>query len=278
MQTVLSNVDQAIDFVISAEKEHPNRIDICRASTAGPGSASSSLSQGSSTIPFAGTQSQTTPFGTSTQPTISAAFGAPSTAAQTGAFGQPSALGQKPSPFGGTTPAFGAPSQLGAAGVFGRPSSLGQNPNPFGAPSGAAVSSTSTTNAAPFSAFARTATTFSQPQQQQTANPFGAPSNLPTSSSFAATPQPAQQTPFGLKPAQNSNLFGSTEPPSQQNPFGTTNAPFGAPSSRPENPFGQPSTRPPAVGGNLFSNAANVYAESFWPRFCYENHDLKPIW
>jgi nucleoporin NUP42 len=254
MHTVLSNVDAAIEFIISAEKEHPNRIDICLASTSGPASTSNSFNQGSRTTPFPASQSQTNPFGASTQPTTSLTFGTPSTAAPTGAFGQPSALGQKPNPFGGTAPALGAPTQPGITGSFGRPSVLGQKPNPFGAPTGGSAVGTSNSATAPFSSFAGTASAFSQPQpqQQQAANPFGAPSNPPIPSSFPTSSQPAQQNPFAQKSTQNSNPFSSQNPPSQQNPFGTTPTQLGATSPISVNPFAQ-TTASQATAPNQFS-------------------------
>jgi nucleoporin NUP42 len=240
MHAVLNNVDAAIEFIISAEKEHPNRIDICHASTSGPASTSNPFNQGSSTTSFP-SQSQSNPFGTSTQPTNSPAFGTPSTAAPTGAFGQPSALGQKPNPFGRTAPAFGAPTQPGTTGSFGRPSVLGQKPNPFGAPTGGSAVGALNSATTPFSSFAGTASAFSQlqPQQQQTANPFGAPLNPPIPSSFPPSSQPAQQNPFAQKSTQNSSAFSSQNPPSQQSPFGTTPTQLGAPSSVLVNTFEQ---------------------------------------
>jgi nucleoporin NUP42 len=261
MQTVVNNVDGAIDFIINAEKEHPNRIDTCRASTSGPLSTSNPLSQGGRGNPFSSTQGQNNPFGASSQPTAASAFGAPSTTAQGGAFGQPSALGQKPSAFGGPTPAFGAPSQLGAAGGFGRPSALGQKPNLFGAPAAGPSSGTSSGAPAPFSSFAGAGNPFSQPQQQQTANPFGAPSNPPIASGFPASS--SQQNQFSQTSVQASNPFGSPNPPAQQNPFGPAPTPFGAPAPTPPNPFGQPSTKAPTTSANPFSNASTTTANTF---------------
>jgi nucleoporin NUP42 len=254
MQTALSNVDEAINFIISAEKEHPNRIDICRMSTSGQGSTSTPFSQQSST-PTTQASGGGNPFGAPSQPAASSPFGT-STTASTGVFGQPSGLGQRPNPFGGTSQSFGTPSQLGAAGAFGRPSVLGQKPNPFGAPSASPASGISNTATAPFSSFAAAPNPFAQPQQQQGTNPFGAPS------------QPAQQNPLNQTATQISNPFGSANPPSQQqNPFGNpSSAPFGAPSSISENPFGQPSTRPPTIGGNPFGSASTSTVNPFAQR------------
>lgn len=253
MQTVLNNVDGAIDFIVNAERDHPNRIDTCRASTSGQLPTSKPLTQGATTNPFSATQGQRNPFGAPSQPTSTPAFGAPSTTTQGGAFGQPSALGQKPSVFGGgaPAPAFGGPSQLGA-GAFGRPSALGQKPTPFGAPSSGPSSGSSSGPAAPFSSFAGAANPFSRPQQPPPANAFGAPSNPSVSTGFKTSSEPAQQNPFGQTANQPSNPFGSP----QQNPFGTAPAPFGAPAPTAAGPFGQPTTKPPETGVSAFANGS----------------------
>lgn len=253
---MISNVDGAIDFIISAEKEHPNRIDTCASSS---GATSNPFNQGNSTTSFSSTQSQNNPFGAPTLPTVTPAFAAPPTAAQTGAFGKPSALGQKPNPFGGTTPAFGAPSQLGTAGAFGQPSALGQKPNPFGPPSSGLAPGISNNTTAPFSAFAGAVSSFAQPQQPQTTNPFGPPTNPTISGPFQASSPPSQPTVLNQNSTQNSNPFASPNPPPQQNPFGTTPTPFGAPSPAPANPFGQPS----AVSVNPFGNAPKTTPNPF---------------
>jgi nucleoporin NUP42 len=247
MQTVINNVDGAIDFIINAEKEHPNRIDTCRASTSGPLSTSNPLNQGGPANPFLSTQGHNNPFGAPSQPTSTSTSGSHTVTGQSAPFGQP---------LGGTTPAFGAPSQLGSAGTFGRPSALGQKPNPFGAPSGGALSSTSSGVSAPFSSFTGAGNPFSQPQQQA-ANPFGAPSVtvFPTSS------QAAQQAPFSQTSGKGSNPFASANPPSQQNQFGTNPAPFGAPALVAANPFGQPSTKPAVTSGS--SNASTKDTNPF---------------
>ncbi|KIN01005.1 hypothetical protein OIDMADRAFT_54146 [Oidiodendron maius Zn] len=246
MQTVISNVDGAIDFIISAENEHPNRIDTCRASTSGPLSTSNPLNQGGgSAIPFSSTQGQNNPFGAPSQLTSTSIFSAPTATAQSVPFGQPSALGEKPNALGGGAPAFGAPSQLGAVGAFGRPSALGQKPNPFGASSNGALSSTSSGASAPFVSSAGAGNPFSQPQQQQAANPFGAPSG----SGFSTSAQSAGQGPFSNASDRGPNPFTSA------NQFGASPAPFGTPAAGAANPFGQPSTKPLATSVNPFGNA-----------------------
>lgn len=268
MQTAINNVEGAINFIVNAERDHPNRIDTCRASMSGPLPTSSPPTQGTTTNPFSATRGQSNPFGapsqsTSTpafgapsQPASTPAFGAPSTATQGGAFGQPSALGQKPSVFGGAAPApaFGGPSQLGSSGAFGRPSALGQKPTPFGTPSSGPSSATPSGTAAPFSSFAGAANPFSRPQQPQPANPFGAPSNTSVPTGFGTPSGPTQQSRFGQAVSQPPNPFGKP----QQAPFGTAPAPFGAPAPTTAGPFGQPNTTPAETSANPFSNKPTV--------------------
>ncbi|KAF8866203.1 hypothetical protein BDZ45DRAFT_720346 [Acephala macrosclerotiorum] len=281
MQTAINNIDSAIQYLINAEKEHPNRIDIVKAGQAGPGAQPNPF--GGSTTPFGATP--TPAFGAPSQPSTTTAFGAPST----GAFGKPSQLGQKPNPFGASTPAFGAPSQLGTTsafgqpsqlgntgafgqpsqlgttGTFGQPAQLGQKPNPFGAPSGGGFASlgvgksvfgqpaTSTAFGAPSQP--AVSNPFGTPSQPAASSPFGAPSQPATSSPFGAPSQPAQANPFAQKPIPNANPFGASSQPAQPNPFG-------APSPAPANPFSAPSqpgfppafSQPSTANPNAFGN------------------------
>ncbi|KAH7369955.1 hypothetical protein BKA65DRAFT_9311 [Rhexocercosporidium sp. MPI-PUGE-AT-0058] len=254
IQTAVSNVDGAINFIVNSEKDHPNRIDIVRGGQAGPGSqpnpfnTQSSFQQPptSTPNPFGGpSQSQPPPaFGAPTAP----AFGAPT--ALGGAFGQPSALGQKTNAFGGANPAFGAPTQLGSGGAFGQPSALGQKANPYGA----STASSQAPAAAPFSSFAGTSTPFGQkpafgaPTQPAARNSFGAPSQPAASNtfgalsnSFGAPSQTAQAKPFGQSSNSNpkSNPFGG-QSKTQANPLAGPQPGFGEPSPA-KNPFGAPS-------------------------------------
>ena len=255
VQTALNDVDGAINYIIKAENEHPNRTDICRESQA--------ASAGSQRGVFQRTQEY--PISTPSQPAAAPAFGAPSQAgafgqAPGGAFGQSPALGQKPSPFGapsgpfgqpsgggfgqasalgqkpnpfGAPTAFGAPTGHGGGGAFGQPSALGQKPNPFGAPSGA---------------FGQpSGVAFGQPSASgQKPNPFGGQPAAPAP--FGGTLQP-QTNPFGVPSTQNPNPFGAQNPPTQPNPFGNTPRSFGAPSPAPKNPFGGPATTQPSPWG-----------------------------
>jgi nucleoporin NUP42 len=249
MQTALNDVDGAINYIIRAENDHPNRIDICRESQATSAGSQRGVFQRNQEYPI-DTRSQkpaaAPPFGAPAQPgafgqPASGAFGQASALGQKpnpfgapsgafgqssgGTFGQPSALGQKQNPFGASTPAFGAPTQPGGVGAFGQPSAIGQKPNPFGAPSGVFGQPSGGAFGQP-----------SAPEQQP--NPFG---TQPAALASFGTPSQPQPNPFGAPTVQNPSPFGAPTPTSQPNPFGTTPAPFGAPSQAPKNPFGTPS-------------------------------------
>ncbi|KAI0838563.1 hypothetical protein F5Y06DRAFT_296639 [Hypoxylon sp. FL0890] len=246
-QTALNDLDGAIQFVLSAENKHPNRIDICKQSSpqgttsgifardavAGP---QTGFSNPLASNPFS-TAPKATPFGGNTP--------APS-------FGQPSALGQKPNPFGSAPstsafgqpsalgppkPAFGQPSQMGAAApAFGQPSSLGQKPNPFGS---SPSSGPAAFGQAPQSAFGQPSALGQRP------NPFGAPTTSsapnPFSSTVATTSAPS---PFG-QPATTNPFSQATNVPSADQTMDTS-----APTPSASNPFGQPSTSPFAATNN----------------------------
>ncbi|KAK0101541.1 hypothetical protein ONS95_006708 [Cadophora gregata] len=258
IQTAANNIDGAINFIISSEKEHPNRIDIVRGGQVGAGfqpnpfNGQPSFQQQSPVAnPFAGASqsSQGAP-----------AFGAPS--ALGGAFGQTSALGQKTNAFGTASPAFGAPTQLGATG-FGQPSALGQKANPFGAPAAHALT------AVPFSSFTATpnpfrqmptsgaptdsgtANAFQRPPQPATSQTFGAPST-----SFGAPSQTAQPNPFSQpsNPNASSNPFGGHSD-LQPNSLGRSQPAFGDLSPT-KNPFGAPTETSQALQDKFVAHAA----------------------
>ncbi|TAQ85841.1 hypothetical protein B7494_g5844 [Chlorociboria aeruginascens] len=222
IQTVLNDVHGAINFIINAENDHPNRIDICRENT-GSG-------RGQNPNPFPAAPVTSNPFSTLNQP-VTSAFGTTSLAAPTGVFGQ------TPNP-------FGPPSQLGVGGGFGRPSALGQKPNAFGAPSGGLASGMNNTPA-PFSTFASNANPFAQQPQTSTApnpNPFGAPLQGPIALNPLGT--------FGQPSVPDPNPIRSQNPPTQANTFGRPSGnpasmPFGAPSPISKTPFGAPNTQAP---------------------------------
>ncbi|KAG6011575.1 hypothetical protein E4U43_008236 [Claviceps pusilla] len=161
-------------------------------------------------------QPQASPFGQASQPTVSA-FGQASQTAS--AFGQPSALGAKPNPFG--APAFGQPAQPAASAggsSFGQVGQLGgvgvAKPNPFAA-------------ANAFGQNGQTQHQQSNPfgqQQTQNTNPFGQPSSQPPKANpFATANNPQQQhqssNPFAQNPPNGTNgsAFGQPPPPQQQN-------------------------------------------------------------
>lgn len=284
VQNALSNLDGAIDYVIKAQHEHPNRIDTITGSNAGPqtgvfskGAATQTNPFGSASTPAFGAPSQPSAFGTPSQP---GAFGAPS---QPSGFGQPSALGQRPNPFGPpSAPAFGAPSQAGGGtSSFGQSSALGQKTNPFGAPSGSGGSfgqpssfgAPSQPPSNPFGVPSQAPSAFGAPSQLGAKpNPFGQPSSTP----FGAPSAPAnpfgggqQQSttgpanPFG-RPSASTTPFGAPSAPSQASPFGASSStaasnPFGQPSQPPvTNPFGAP----PAVA-NPFGAPSSAPSNPF---------------
>jgi nucleoporin NUP42 len=271
MRTALNDVDGAINYIIKAENEHPNRIDICRESqvaSAGlqpnPFSNQGSFQPAQSSNPFgAPSQSALVPAPAFGAPSQTGAFGQPSALGQRpspfgavpqpGAFGQPSggtfsqplALGQKPNPFGAATPAFGATTKLGVGGAFGQPSALGQKPNPFG------TSAQTQPPGAPTQVGSGGA--FGQPSSLgQKPNPFGGSSQSAAPTPFGGASQQTQANPFGVPSSQNQNSFGPQNPSAQPNPFGSTTAtPFGAPSPASKNPFGaasQPTNPNPFAG------------------------------
>ncbi|KAI0475695.1 hypothetical protein GGR56DRAFT_525582 [Xylariaceae sp. FL0804] len=248
IQTTLSNVAGAVDFVLAGENERPNRLDICEQNTT-PGGTNGVFAKGAagqngfSSNPLASNPSANqNPFSTTSQANPFGGGSAP-------AFGQPSALGQKPNPFGAPsqTPAFGQPSQMGAAApapAFGQPSAMGAAGPAFGQPS--QMGSSAPAFGQP-SQMGSSGPAFGQPSTMgQKPNPFAAASSAPPSG-FGQAAQPAfgQPSALGQKP----------------NPFAAaSNAASNAPSS---NPFGQPATAPapspfgtPAAS-NPFATASN---------------------
>ncbi|KAH6891310.1 hypothetical protein B0T10DRAFT_560560 [Thelonectria olida] len=264
MQNATRNVSEAIQFIVSAENNRPNRIDICQQGTQGaPFGEFLVGKRPKSLVPEQPTQPN--PFGSNNNAT-------PSTT-QSNAFGQPSALGQKPSPFG--APSFGQPpqqasgfSQAGAQGAsafgqpsqpsaFGQPSTLGAKPSPFGASSFGTPSQPAQGNA------------FGQPSQLgQKPNPFAssANTNINSSSPFAAAGNSANNSssPFASAGANNNasaNPFGA---PSGQNQGGS---PFASNANNSQNangasPFGQPSQAPSPFAQASSPAASNPFASA----------------
>ncbi|KAG5930265.1 hypothetical protein E4U42_002477 [Claviceps africana] len=240
MQTALSNIQDAARFVVEAENRHPNRLDICREGTQG--------------APFSSGPGTASPFGGSTaQP-------------MTSAFGQPSALGQRPNPFG--TSSFGQPSaqpQASSFGqtsqpagsafgqgpqtvsAFGQPSVLGARPNPFGTPVfGQTAQPASLVGGSPF-----------QQEGGQLGgarpNPFAsggasaAANTTPAANPFASA---NQAVPHAAANAFGSNAFQQNGNTQQVNPFGSQQT-----QNQSTSPFGQASSQP--LKANPFATANN---------------------
>ncbi|AEO68441.1 uncharacterized protein THITE_2117979 [Thermothielavioides terrestris NRRL 8126] len=259
IQHTVNNIPAAIQFILDAEKRHPNRIDVCKGST---GQAAAGGAFGTTANAFQPAAPPRNPFGAPATPTSSVGS----------AFGQPSALGQKPSPFGAPAtgfgqaaqPAFGQPSTLGGTPAFGQTSALGVKPNPFGAP--ALTQPTQPAGGSGFGqpAFGQPATLGAKP------NPFGAPAS--GGGSFGVTQPVPPNNPFGqpAQPqAQNApSLFGqpATAQPAN-NPFGqpSTTSPFGQPAPAAAKPFGQPQQAPATqpFGGPATTAAAPPALNAF---------------
>ncbi|KAI1139447.1 hypothetical protein F5Y05DRAFT_381964 [Hypoxylon sp. FL0543] len=255
-QTALNDLDGAIQFVLSAENKHPNRIDICKQGNP-QGTTSGIFARDAVTGPQSGYPNPLASNPFSQAPNANPFGGNAPSPSPAPAFGQPSALGQKPNPFGSAPstsafgqpsasgapqPAFGQPSQMGAAApAFGQPSSLGQKPNPFGS---AASSGPAGFGQAPQSAFGQPSALGQRP------NPFGAPTSSsapnPFSSTAAATSAPS---PFG-QPATTNPFSAATNAASADQTMDTS-----APTPAASNPFGQPSTSPfSAPNNNVFGS------------------------
>ncbi|KAF7555738.1 hypothetical protein G7046_g6480 [Stylonectria norvegica] len=279
MQNAARNSKDAVQFLLAAEEKHPNRLDICKQGTQGMpfGEFLVGKRRGLAVLDTA----QPNAFGSNgSSSTLAASSATPS------AFGQPSALGQQPNPFG--APAFGQPAQPSSASPFGQPSqptpAFGQPSQPvsaFGQPSQAAQAAT------PFAQPSQAPSAFGQPSALGAKpNPFGAPA-------FGQPSQPAAQGNAFGQPSQlgqNAGAFASAaNPTTNVSPFGSMGAgnnastanPFGAPSTNQQNtttsnpfasagnaapvPFGQPSTTPAApspFGQPSAPAASNPFASS----------------
>lgn len=281
INTILGNLDGAIEFIVAAENHHPNRLDVCKQGSIGGGTsgafASNPLNSNSNVNqnPFSAGQSNNQ-FGGGGGGGAAPAFGQPSTMGQkpnpfgsatTSQFGQPSQMGAagpafgQPSQMGASAPAFGQPSQMGASGpAFGQPSTMGQRPNPFAAA------------AAGPSGFAQTAqSAFGQPSTLgQKPNPFGAPATSSASPFGAQSSAPSGAIPFGQAQAANStaSAFGQ---PAASNPFAQPAASkdlsmdTSAPEPAPSNPFGQPQNSNNNSGtqpNNPFGQPAGGFAQA----------------
>ncbi|KAH7156902.1 hypothetical protein EDB81DRAFT_403670 [Dactylonectria macrodidyma] len=273
MQNAIRNPRDAVAFLTNAENEHPNRLDICREGTQGHPFGEFLVGKRPKSIWTDPSTQSSNPFASSNNTASASPFGGGASAPQPSAFGQPSALGQKASPFGapsfgqpsqpasgfgqagaqGSSPfgqpsqptsAFGQPSQLGQtsqpASAFGQPSALGAKPNPFGAPSLAGPAQPS-----------GQASAFGQPSQLgQKPNPFAASANTNNNASpFASAGNNASAAnPFAASSVQNNNQGA--------NPFASNNnngpSAFAQPSQN-ASPFGQ---QPTPAASNPFASGA----------------------
>ena len=224
MNRILNDLPGAVQYIVDAQNEHPNRIDVCEQNT---------LPDNQRGFFAVGRQQIQTP----------SAFGQPSASGQPSSFGQPSAIGAAGQPrtafgapsfpgAGGAPTSFGQPSAMGAGrpgafgqpsavGGFGQPSQLGGNrPSPFPQQGGP------TTGASPFGQQQPNPTTGASPSSQQGA---GAGAG---SSPFAQLGSTNTGGGFG----QPSQVGANPSPFAQQNP--TPTGVFGRPSGAPANPFG----------------------------------------
>ncbi|KAI9762741.1 MAG: hypothetical protein M1840_001150 [Geoglossum simile] len=249
IQAVLGDLDGAVRYIIAAKDNHPNRWDICKASSGAAGQAA--------TLPHSAAVRPASTFG---QPSAignlssGSTFGQPPTLNNAHAFGQPSqriggssAFGQ-PSQLGEATSTFGQPSQIGAAptgfgqqssgSTFGQPSQLsgsafGQSAQPGGGPAfGAGPAFGRPSQAGGSSgAFGQpsqigTPASFGQPPSlPQAANPFGNPSGQMNSNPFAGVPTGPSASVFGRPSQTQINSFVSPYQP--QDSLGARPAPAG---------------------------------------------------
>lgn len=236
MRNILNDVDGAMNFIRSAENNHPNRNDVCQAAAKAPG--------------YIGTSSNT-PFGAGAGLSTQIAPG----------FGQPSVLGAKPNPFSAPRQALGQLSLPGPTGTFGQPSALGQKPNPFGLLSGGAG-----TAPGPFSAFVATTNPFGTPAQTAVVNPFGQASQAAQAAPFGQDTS-QKENPFAQN-ATHPNPFGQPINQPQPSPFTSTgtSTPFGVPAqAAQQNPFGslsQPSRGNTLGAGGTQAPTSNPFGQS----------------
>lgn len=287
IQTILNNVDQAVDFVLSARDKHPNRLDILKQMAPNPttGIFSRNLNTISSTTnttsasPFGGGGSTTTNSGGFGSGTLSNPFGQ-----QSGSGGT-----SKPSPFGGGGGSGGSggsgfggsavttsspfSSNIASGSAFGQTSTLGTGSSAFGKPS--ALSSGIGTSAFGKPAFGSSG--FGQAGQLgQKTSVWGSSSsafstgtnNQSSASPFGAAAAQSQQGnsgfgqsgfgQMGTKPSQfGASPFGQAVQSQQQSSGGG----FGSIGQQPSSGFGQttqPSTSPYGQGAQSSSSPFGV--------------------
>lgn len=154
METAVKSPQDAVQFVLQAQQQHPNRLDNCTNNTLhpSPGVFDVGKQRGSQPQPTLLSTPSSGGFGQPSQPATANPFGAASSASASApnnvfgrpaggsTFGQPSQLGGGASMMGNSsttsafnktaTPVFGQAG--GGAGGFGQPSTLGQQPAGFG--------------------------------------------------------------------------------------------------------------------------------------------------
>ncbi|RFU23786.1 hypothetical protein B7463_g12552, partial [Scytalidium lignicola] len=208
IENILHNIDGAISYIIEAENEHPNRIDICK------GSPLASLRSNTLAHPERYENSQTgNPFANRAQLPSTSTFGNPS-AISSGTFGKPSVADPAVDSFGSISASKTTP-QLGVPGTFGQPMVLGQKLNPFGSQATTFSSeSLSKTTPAQFPMLAVPSNSFAQqPQPTASSSPSGPRSEAPLLSQPGSSNNDYQKSPYGSN-------FGSNVLSTQPNPFG----------------------------------------------------------
>lgn len=214
VQSVLADLEGAMQYLTKGMDTHPNRLDIIEevaknAKATQPGFGEVFARSNARPLPAAssgfGNSQPQSGFGAHPfrQPqNTGSAFGQPSSLSQNGGFGGNPTLGGANTGFG--NPAFSQQNQnaFGQQPQFGQPNQMGQSA-PFG-----------------------------QPTQQPNPTPFGQPSNN-GNASFGVPSQPQQST----------NTFGQASIPAQNGAFGT------APQQTANQAFGQPSALQNGNGG-----------------------------
>ncbi|KAK2595563.1 hypothetical protein QQS21_006737 [Conoideocrella luteorostrata] len=241
MQTAVRNVQDAARFIVEAENKHPNRIDVCRDGT--HGAPFGEFLVGKRPVSIAQPEQQANPFNTAISTTTTSSFGGTATQPTPSAFGQPTALGQRPNPFG--TPAFGQPAQPSSG--FSQPS---QTPSAFGQtsaqPQASAFGQPSQLGGSAFGQTAPTTSAFGQASALGAKpNPFGAPA-------FGQPAQPANSAASSGSAFGQVGQMGGVKP----NPFAAGAGTGAGATGNNSSPFGA------INNNNVSAPAANPFASS----------------
>ncbi|RFU80073.1 ccch zinc finger domain-containing [Trichoderma arundinaceum] len=277
MESAARNPTEAARFIVEGENRHPNRHDVCKEGTQGApfGEFLVGRRSNSSANPFGGNTGMSTATATAS------------------AFGQPSAMGQRPNPFGQpSSSTFGQPSQASSSfgqpaqasstfgqpsqptSAFGQPSALGAKPSPFGAPAFGQASQPNTQSNPFGQSQPQQGNAFGQPSQLgQKPNPFGSTAGAgPSSFASAGNAAAPAANPFGSSNANQggaaSNPFGSNNASNAPNPFGQPTqqaaaSPFGQPSAPAANPFATAAQGPASNAGNPFAQQTSQQQAPF---------------